>query len=206
MVSSTKNKPDEGKEVEPAAQKFDRYDPVSMSWDDLASTAHEVLGADLAKDELMDALVGVPFIITRVTFRRGIKRNGYQAAYVSCEAVIAPESELRKRRVNLDNLPFAPGGSVVFNDGSTGIYRQVVAYLRAAGFITLPDGPEEGESGVSIYDLAPADWTAVNIGELGADSDGFTTYDANIRLKCPRGLRLSTYTNDAGDAKTRYFG
>jgi hypothetical protein len=178
-------------------------------WATATEYADQILGHDLAKDDLFDALVGVPFLITRVVFRKGIKRrNGVQAAYASCEAVIAPEAVLKKRRVNLDILPFEPGSAIVFNDGSTGVCRQIVAYLAATGRIELPDNlPEEGPYGESRYDLPPSDWTEAHAGEYKFDGDDFTEYSINIRLQCPRGVRVSEYVNDYNPtgSKTRYL-
>src|SRR5215469_13336995 len=103
-----------------------RFDP-NQSWDMATRDADQVLGHDLAKDEILDALVGVPFLITRMTFHPG--EAGKREAYVSCEVQLAPRPEMERRRVNLAMLPFDPGELVVFNDGSTGVYRQCVAYL-----------------------------------------------------------------------------
>lgn len=174
-----------------------------MSWEELTTGAPMVAGADLASGELADALVGIPFVITHVRFQRGKTAKGMVTVF----AQIAPEDILRKRRVNIDNMAFAPGDSIVLNDGSTGIYRQIVAFLASQGFITLPEGSEEGANGESVYDLPPAEWLAVHYGELGTpDAENeYVTYDAEIRLIALRGLRLSEYVNESGDAKTRYL-
>lgn len=184
------------------------FDPNAVDWDSLYAESDVVRGYDLAKDKLFDALTGVPFVITRVTFRRGKVRDKRQFAYVSCETMIAPESVLAKRRVNIADLPFDPGALVVFNDGSTGIYRQIVAYLEARGFITLPEGPDNGPHGTVRFDCPPSEWAEIHAGEASTDEDGFFTYTANIRLACPRGLRLSTYENDYNPdgSTTRYLG
>ena len=189
------------------------YQPGVISWDALKESADQVLGHDLAKDEMADALVGVPFCITRVTFRPGFKKNskafgeGITFAYVSCEAVLAPLTELNRRRVNLQSLPFDAESLVVFNDGSTGVYRQIVQYLAAKEFIALPEGATEGPMGEVIFDLPPEKWTDVRTGNAVFDTDGFMQYDTNIRLLCPRGLRVSEYENEwTKDGKTRYLG
>jgi hypothetical protein len=177
-------------------------------WDAEVSRADAVAGHDLAKDDLLDALVGVPFMITRLTFRKGMKRkDGVQAAYASCETVIGSDQALRRRRVNMQDLPFEPGGQVIFNDGSTGIYRQVVEYLAAKGMISLPEGATKGAYGESIFDTPPIGWTEVHDGELTFDDDGWADYAVNIRLVCPRGLRVSEYENEynPNGSKTRYL-
>lgn len=185
------------------------YIPGAFNWDVEAPASDQVAGADLAKDELLDALVGVPFMIYSLTFRPGIRKAGidYMPAYVSCESVIAPEHVLKRRRVNMADLPFEPESQVIFNDGSTGIYRQIVAYLAGSGRIILPDGNENGGYGESIYDLPPSEWEGVNAGEILFDQDGFAHYRINVRLTCPRGVRLSEYQNDynPNGSKTRYL-
>lgn len=192
---------------------FQPFVPGMESWAELRAGADQVQGSELAKDELLDTLVGVPFLIYRVVTRPGIVRRiktgeSKQFDYVSCELVLCDEAEMKRRRVDLSMLPFAPGDQVVFNDGSTGIWRQIVAYLHARGFITLPDGPTEGPSGESIYDLPVADWSGINIGKLNVGDDGHASYTADVRLFCPRGLRVSEYSNEFNPdgSKTRYLG
>src|SRR5690348_8217414 len=85
------------------------FDP-NQAWDVAVRDADQVLGHDLAKDEVLDALVGVPFLITRMTFHPG--EAGQREAYVSCELQLAPRPELERRRVNLATLPFDPGDLV----------------------------------------------------------------------------------------------
>jgi hypothetical protein len=182
------------------------YDP-SMGW--AVDGADQVAGHDLAKDELLDALVGIPMLITRLTFREGIKsaRTGKPSSYVSCEAVIAPEKELRRRRIDLDTLAFNPEDQIVFNDGSTGMFRQIVAYLAAKEIIELDESlPETGEYGETRYDVYIPD-CKLNAGELRYREDGNWSYTVNVRLVAPRGIRVSTYTNDynPNGSKTRYL-
>lgn len=196
------------------AQVVPAYDRNRMSFSDMLDEAVEVQGNQLVKEELFDELVGVPFLITKVTFRRGMKdplnKNRWMA-YVSAEAVIADETYLSRRKIDLSDRPFVPGDHIVLNDGSTGIYRQIVAVLESQGFITLPEGPVQGAKGQTRLDAPPSEWTDVDageswFGEVGSDSEGFMLYTANVRIFAPRGLRLSTYSNDyTQDAKTRYL-
>lgn len=179
------------------------YVPGVDDWDTLTASADEALGHELISGEAADKLIGVPFVITRVSFREGTQRAGalYRDDYVSCEAVVAPKNVLaeraRKGRMNLDDISVDPGEHIIFNDGSTGIYRQIVAYLAGKGFITLPDGPEAGGKGETIYDLPRSQWD---------DGEDDATNGINIRLLCPRGLRYSEYSNDyTQDGKTRYI-
>lgn len=194
------------------------YQP-GEDWQNLINEADEIIGYDLARDETADDLVGVPFLITGVVFRPGVLREKERQAYVSCEVRISPKLDLRlinSRRESsrlgkipdLDQLTFEPDAHVVFNDGSTGVYRQIVKYLAMKGFITLNDPViEAGSYGESSFDSPPSGWGNVNQGDAKFDADGFMDYNTPIRLYCPRGLRLSTYENDyTQTGKTRYIG
>lgn len=182
------------------------YNPLTDDWAALTASADQVVGSELITDEALDKLMKVPFVIVNVTYRDGIKRQGsdYRDDYVSCEAVVAPEAELTKKvrmgRLNLADISVEPGEHIVFNDGSTGIYRQITQYLHLKGFITLPEPvTDKGGKGESSYDLPRSQWVS------GAEAAGD---GLSIRLYCPRGLRFSEYENDyAPDgAKTRYIG
>jgi hypothetical protein len=121
------------------------------------------------------SLIGTPLVITTVVFRKGAKdKEGTQHDYVSCEytAVTAPPIE------------------GVFNDGSTGIRRQVVAYLADKGIVpkgykTSPDEP--------VWVQAP---------------EGTPDPEFSIRFLAPRGLRVSEYDSEFapdGKASTYYL-
>lgn len=195
------------------------YQP-GEDWESLTSRADELLGYDLARDETADDLVGVPFVITRVVFRPGVLRpDKERSAYVSCEVRTSPQLDLRlinarressrlPRLTDLDSLAFGPDSHVVFNDGSTGVYRQIVKLLSAKRYITL-ESPvvEAGGYGESSYDQPPNQWANINSGDVQFDTDGFPGYSADLALFCPRGLRLSLYENDyTQTGKTRYLG
>lgn len=180
------------------------YVPGAEDWNALKSSSDEVLGHEKLGSDALDKLMGVPFIITRVIFRDGVQRphTPYRDDYVSCEAIIAPKEVIaeraRKGRLNLDDISVEPGEHVVFNDGSTGIYRQVVQYLEAKDFIKLPKGADVGHKGECRFDLPRTQWD-------DGDEEGST--GINIRLFCPRGLRYSEYPNDYNPdgSKTRYI-
>lgn len=179
------------------------YQPGSEDWDSLISSADEVLGHELLKDEAADKLMGVPFLIHRVVFRDGVQRKGvaYRDDYVSCEAVVAPEHVIAQRhnrgRLDVAEISVDPGEHIVFNDGSTGVYRQIVQYLEAKRLIKLPDGADVGEKGDSRFDLPRSQWD---------EGDEAGTNGISIRLYAPRGLRYSEYSNEyTEDGKTRYI-
>lgn len=204
-------------DLEKTAQ-YPVYQP-GENWESLIASADEILGYDLARDETADQLTGVPFMVTRVQFRPGIMRAKVMQAYVSCEIRIAPvldlqlinsrrESSRLPRIADLEQLAFGPDSHVVFNDGSTGVYRQVVKYLYAKQYIALKEPViETGAYGESSFDQSPNQWAGINAGTAEQADKGFAGYSADMRLYCPRGLRLSLYENDyTQTGKTRYFG
>lgn len=202
------------------------YSPLKpQTWEELTDGAITLPGYELLRDEDTDALVGVPMMLTKASFRSGISRKGkpnYSEqhpvnAYVSIEARLAPAFDIRKinqaRKNNglaeitdISQLPFDPDAHVVINDGSTGIYRQMVALLATANYIDLPDGELAGAHGETILDLTPGEWSEIRAGSAQYDDDGFLTAEFDIRLFAKRGLRISEYEWDADrKAKTRYI-
>jgi hypothetical protein len=177
-------------------------------WDEAAD---DVEGYDLLRDEALYDLVGVPFVGYKAVFRDGIQRKGaaYRDDYVSLELRVAPAAvimrdiaRVQSRRKSFNVPPLTesqalslPGQQLVINDGSTGVYRQIMQYLVAKERITLPEGNEEGGKGDSIYDLPRSQW-------LKADTDETDSF--NISLRCMRGLRFSDYENEyTGDSTAR---
>lgn len=207
------------------------YAGYGTDFDTLAEDAITLPGHDLVKDDELDALVGVDFIITRVNFREGLKRRDdntwlkefpahENGAYVSLELVTNPVmviSNINRARTasglqpiqTLDALGFDPGAHFVINDGSTGIYRQIVAFLAMTRYIEIPGGQDpivEGPSGHTALDTIPEEWPNIFAGDVKFAASGFQTYTANVRLRCRRGIRVSEYHSDFNpDSKTRYL-
>ena len=161
-----------------------------MEWNTEVSDAIEIEGYSLyggkENDQKLDSLIGVPFLIKNVTFRAGdIIPTGQTEArdYVSVECLIRP-----------DHAHKFPRKYVVFNDGSTGIYRQIVAALVARDLVNLPDDlPEAGDANTTRYDVSFSD-----------PESGDRTFNA-VRILCPEGLRKSDYQSNAGQAVTWYL-
>lgn len=183
------------------------------TWEELTADAHVAFGADL---EQGDHLVGVPFAMVKATFRPGDYLNaktGLRGAYVSLDSVIGTAHDIaravRRGRITQDQADlFEPGEQVVFNEGGTGVYRQVVGYLESLGRIRIDSElPQEGPYGDSRFDIDPGKWTVAADTEQRYGPDGEPTLGFNIRLVCPRGLRASDYTNDyTQTGRTRYIG
>jgi hypothetical protein len=184
------------------------------SWTDLASGAVVAPGADLIPGNL---LVGVPFIITSATFRPSGIFNPVTKTkphYVSLEIVAGDDAMFAKAvqrgRITAD-CPIDPLEELVFNEGGTGVYRQIVAAFEAFGWISLPDGPLEGAYGDSRMDTPVAEWeytrTAVDAGlVVRADTNGEFVVSAPLRILARRGLRKSEYENDyTREGITRYL-
>jgi hypothetical protein len=186
------------------------------SWETLTAEAHEVFGADLEKG---DQLIGVPMCLIMATFRKGDITNvktGEKGFYVSLDTIIAPQAEIDKAykrgRITAENMDMlSPGEHLVFNEGGTGVYRQIVAYLEATGRIKITsDLPTEGAFGESRHDISPAEWDVDESAEFKRGDDGQLAVAFSIRLLCPRGLRASDYENEytpsGKSSRTRYIG
>jgi hypothetical protein len=190
------------------------------SWEDAIEGANVVLGRDLAKDELFDKLIGVPFLITRLHSYPG--KGLYERAdgakvgrdFFAIEIRLAPERVMKERLVNVENLrPFEPDDLLVINDSSTGIRRQLVQYLWAVGAISLPEPiTYQGALGESTFDLPVSEWTDVLKGGIRFDTSGRPIYEVDFKLDlggnliAKRGIRISEYHNDYTDeGKTRYL-
>lgn len=170
-------------------------DRALAEWNSQVQQADQVLGASLIggreNEETLNSLIGVPFLIERITFNQSDivpdPKKGFFRDFVSVEALIHPSYQKKFKR-----------DRVVFNDGSTGIYRQCVQYLGVKGMIEIrEDLPEGGEANGSRYDVS---YTAPVDGEPKRQSLSFET-----RLLAPEGLRKSDYPGPAGEATTWYL-
>jgi len=172
-------------------------DRAMAEWNAQTGQADEVIGYSLIggkeNEQTLAMLVGVPFVIEGVTFREGdinigTKGEPFNRDYVSVECLVHPLYQSRFKRPR-----------VVFNDGSTGIYRQIVAYLASKGLATVDENlPEGGEAHGSRYDVSYSG------PEIDATGTRFSR-EFDITLLCPEGLRYSDYPGPAGDARTYYL-
>lgn len=185
------------------AQRAAALDTYGLSFAELIAGADVAAGADLVQTK-MD-LVGVPFVITSVTYRDGHKNpvSGKVTNYVSVEIRTADADTWtkRKRRNYIPaDCPFGPDETLIFNDGSTGIARGLTEYLHAKGLINVGEVGEKtgGSMNTSPFDRHRSEWAT----PYGPDDDDPTF---NIRLVCLRGLRASEYVSEATDAEATTF-
>lgn len=185
----------------------------------LAQGAFVVDSGELVEHDDLGKLFKVPFVITAVAYRKGdiVQKGATEpGSYVSITATIADEFTLAKLhkfgRINMDEIPFMPEESIVFNDGSTGVKRQITEFLHVQNYIKVADPGDivmGGASGESSFDLPPHQWLDHDgRGVFEIDETGFGTYSVVLetKLHCRRGLRPSTYSNEyAKDATTWYL-
>lgn len=191
------------------------HNPNTGLFASLMDGATVIQTATLEQDKM--SLVGVPMVITRVTYRPKAAKT--ERGFVSVEAVIGDEPAIRQaiRRGWIPNVerfedfPFVPEELVVFNDGSTGIRRQLTMILQSARKLDI--GPwDEGDN--SAFDRDWSEWNVFatsskqNIGEdsqgnpVQIDIPDFT----DLRIFATHGLRVSNYTAaGVGDATTFYL-
>lgn len=170
----------------------------------LLPSADEAVGYSLAKQ---DALLGVPFIIVGVTIRDGVKRQTKSGKvptnYLSLEILVGDAESIARAvsrgLVSQEQLKHIdPLERVVINDGSTGIARQVIAYLHSKELIEVPEGPHDGPAGESRWDIHRSEWVKPNHA-----TDPEPRF--NIALHCPRGFRVSEYEADGQTSRTYYI-
>ncbi len=143
-----------------------------LSFDELmAQELDETRGHDLIdKDEL----VGIPFVITSFTFRES---DMAAVEYVSVEAITRDNQR------------------IVFNDGSTGIRRDLVNYCIAREFIIMKDATKFDPNG-SLQDMMNneiIDLTESIDVRFGPDDNFNATVNLPRGLFAKKGLRKSEY-------------
>jgi hypothetical protein len=159
-----------------------------------------------------DDLLGVPHIIISVTYREGFPRAGVKGDYVSVEAVVghaellgsAPVmASIRSQKSDITSvldLPVFPNEAVVYNDGSTGVRRQITEHLTDKGMID--PGPKV-EMLPSRFDRQIQKWAKGSDlldNRIAAYPDG-----SGFAYIATRGLRRSDYKYETQDASTWYI-
>lgn len=173
-----------------------------------AGEFYQIPGWDLVSDK--DMLCGVPFIIVGATFQMPVadkSRPSGERDYVSLRAIIDEQSaldEALERGWIPGKLAFKPEERILFNDGSTGIRRDIVKILDSAGLIVVGhlDDPNR-------YDLPWTQWESFSQSAMQGENvvPEFTTnHRGNLfTIRARRGVRKSEYSNEYGDAVTYYL-
>lgn len=197
--------------------------PVSQSlgqtafWDKVfqavdKGSADVVLGRDkLSRDDKKNkyGLIGIPFVITKLTYQPLDDDYPDSPGYVSLEASIFPkhfvveaiERGWTGRYSDVtdwqDETGLRPDSLIVINDGSKGVRRTVTEMLHNAGLVDV--GDPDGEW-VNPFDKPWTLWTHFQQSETRRDDDGaefqvpsFTKKmdGGDIFIISERGLRAS---------------
>jgi hypothetical protein len=158
--------------------------------------------AQLEKDKAR--LLGIPHIVTRLTYRPGIEEKDY----VSVEAVTADietlEYEVKRGRVpnvsTLADLLVEPNEKIIYNDGSTAARRQFTMILHNLGLIEVPGVQQD----MAVFDTPYWDWTSFSqVGFMNGENDekievpDFTLSPsgAPLAILVDHGLRISVFPN-----------
>lgn len=146
---------------------------------------NDVTTDSIGSNELKDKedLINEPMILLQVSFRPSERG---ERDYVSVEAVTKNY------------------GYIVFNDGSTGIRRQLLGYCVNKQYASWRDEAENLDR--NAEELA---WDEP--ANLKFDANGNVTISVPIQVKVPHGLRLSQYDYISADGKkskaeTYYLG
>jgi hypothetical protein len=189
-------------------------DYAMMSYDELAAMeGFRVSGLSLLSK---DTLLGVPHIITKVTYWRVLEGR---IGHVSVEATLASADAMARaiRRgwvpgiSNVDDMVLDPNERVVYNDGGTGIRRQLTALFHAKKAV---DVGREDVADDSRYDTPWPEWVSFldarvqsrEVGEVPVvyripDGDGYRP----LILHVDRGLNVSKYANEYTDDGETYY-
>lgn len=161
-------------------------------WSEAVNSATFVVDAPPVERDKF-TLIGVPHVITSVTYRDGTKDK--PRGYVSVEATIAPapaiQNAITRGWIPGVNQPsefkLEPGGNVVYNDGSTGIRRQLTQLFHDAGMCDIGGDPKDGNA---RFDRAHTEWESCEYTTTRHDAE----YDVDVTIpmfdRSPNGGRL----------------
>jgi hypothetical protein len=176
-----------------------------LSFDDRLQNATIIESASL---EDKKPLIGVPMLITRVTYRP--KGKMQERGYVSVEAMIGDlkrlENAIRRGWIpnvtSIDNFAYDPEETVVFNDGGTGIRRQLTMILHSAGLLDIGQVLDDGS-----FDQDWTGWDSFSsVGKQKIGDDEIEIPDfRGLDIYARRGLRASQYDMDGQPAETYYL-
>lgn len=199
-------------------------DASQLSFDQLMGDAPVLHTFD--SEDLIDKshLLGIPFAITEVSFRPTEvpdptnPKKSIKSDYVSVVGRTGSEAWLDKAAAagRIPNYTdwreigvIEPNQRIVFNDGSTGVRRQLVKILHENGLINV--GGDVDAKGNRDYDRRIHEWDDAEFDEDGT-ADTVTinkVYGAMtsgpLVIRVFKGLRVSRYAFGAGEAETYYL-
>lgn len=150
---------------------------TAATFAELSSGADTVLSRSVfSSKEDKTLLVGVPFIVTGITFRPSDMQVGKD--YVSLEAITVHDEQ------------------IIINDGSTGIRRQIAEYLSRKGFVTLGTPDDD----MSEYDTPISTWGTTDHAAFVTDEETGKTLlvvQGIVQLKVMKGLKRSDFVQTA---------
>lgn len=207
---------DKGSEVVSGEIVSQTYLPaVNQTFDDLMEQ-NSLWTFD--SEDLIDKslLHGVPHVITEIAYRYAEFPDPADAKkvlstdYVSVTARVGTAAWLEKAAARQSRLGFAfpevePESLVVYNDGSTGIRRQLTTLLHQAKIIDV--GHEENKE-LSRFDTRFYDWIAPETVNADGEIKGVTISDNHgkpLVIQVLKGLRLSEYPYGTTVATTWYL-
>lgn len=128
---------------------------VAAAWSD--PTRFTVDTGELEKEK--EYLVGIPFSVVEVTYHADFKLS--ERGYITVTGVIAPEDyilpKIQRKRIpgitSIDEMRYRPGDTVKFNDGSTGIRRQLTQLFHHIGIINVGKVSKDSD-----YDRSWVEW------------------------------------------------
>lgn len=188
-------------------------DVTQLNYRDLVNSeqVYRIPGFGLVTDKA--TLIGVPHIIVGVTFQMPLadKSNEFGARdYVTLRAMVGDEEALNEALergwIPGNKSPFRANELICYNDGSTGIRRDVVKMLDSAKLITVGN---EDTVAANRYDAPWSLWTeftqSVQQGENVVPEFVNNHNGQQFLIHSNRGLRASSYTNEFGDSTTYYL-
>lgn len=177
----------------------------TLTFDELMEMeSYTTLGfTPLEKEEMK----GVPHIITRVTYWVPKKD---QRGFVSVEATIAGpthlESAHKRGWISEGQTNVEPNERVVYNDGGTGIRRQLTKMFHELGLLNVGGSADDGDA---RFDRAWPEWESFSQSREQGEHT-VPSFDTNhngnpLIIKQLRGLHVSEYSNEYSDEGVTWY-
>lgn len=196
--------------------------PVSQSFDVLMESDDSLWTFDSEDLTDKEQLVGVPFVIVEASYRyvENTKDDGTTQSgdYVSVVGRVASDIAMKAAKTRAEKAKqffptIEPESYIVFNDGSTGIRRQLTGLFHQARLIDVGErttAPEDQRNG--LYDRKFYDWasalgepTVTKDGEMRPPTINIGKSGKPLIIKVLKGLRYSSYSYEGTPTGTFYL-